>query len=95
MPAKGTEYTLLQMKYARENKLKEETAHRSRAREVEKYLLASQRNDLEVQRHNLRYGLEKLPLSVRRYYIDRINDLTGKIEASKRRFPQFRGIYDM
>ena len=95
MPVKGTEYALLQMKYARENKLKEETSHRSRAREVEKYLLASQRNDLEVQRHNLRYGLEKLPTSVRRYYIDRINDLTEKIDTSKKRFPQFRGIYDM
>ena len=95
MPAKGSEYALLQKKLLRENMLKEESTHRSRARETERYLLASQRNNLEEQRMNLRYGLEKLPTSVRQHYLERINNLTGQIEASKKRFPMYRGNYDM
>ena len=84
MPAKGSDYAL-----------KEESTHRSRARVAEQYLLASQRNNLEEQQMNLRYGLENLPVSVRQHYLERINNLTGKIEANKKRFPQFRGNYDM
>ena len=95
MPARGTEYALLQKKYARENLLQEISSHRSRARETEQYLLASQRNSLEEQRGNLRYGLEKLPLSIRQYYLERINNLAERIDASKKRFPQYRGNYDM
>ena len=91
MPAKGSEYALLQKKLARENMLKEESSHRSRAMEREKYRVASQRNGLEEQRMNLRYGLEKLPVRLHQYYLERINNLTGKIEASKKRFPQCRG----
>ena len=94
MPAKGAEYALLQRKYLRENLLKEVSSHRSRARETEKYLLATQRNGLEEQRQNLRGGLERLPLSVRGYYMERIADLTERIERSKRDFPSFRGAYD-
>ena len=37
MPAKGSEYALLQKKLARENMLKEESTHRSRVRETEMY----------------------------------------------------------
>ena len=95
MPGKGSEYALLQKKLARENMLKEESSHRSRVMQSEKYRLASQRNGLEEQRMNLRYGLEKLPVSVRQYYLERINNLTGQIEASKKRFPEFRGNFDM
>ena len=94
MPAKGSEYALLQRKFALENRLKEESSHRSRARETQRYLLASQRNNLEEQRQNLRYGLEKLPVSLRQYYLENINNLTRKIEVSKKRFPQYRGNYD-
>ena len=95
MPAKGSEYALLQRKLTRENMMKEESTHRSRARETERYMLASQRNNLEEQRMNLRYGLEKLPTSVRQHYLERINNLTAKIDASKKRFPQYRGNYDI
>ena len=94
MPAKGAEYALLQRKYLRENLLKEVSSHRSRARETEKYLLAAQRKGLEEQRQNLRGGLERLPLSVRGYYMERIAELTKRIERSKRDFPSFRGAYD-
>ena len=95
MPTKGSECALLQKKLARENMLKEESSHRSRVMEREKYRLASQRNGLEEQRMNLRYGLQKLPVSVRQYYLERINNLTGQVEASKKPFPQYRGNYDM
>ena len=95
MPAKGSEYALLAKKLLRENMMKEESSHRARARETERYKLASQRNKLEEQRRNLRYGLEKLPTSVRQHYLERINNLTGQIEASKKRFPQYRGNYEM
>ena len=95
MSAKGSEYALLQKKLLRENVLKEESSHRSRTRETERYKLASHRNNLEEQRMNLRYGLEKLPTSVRQHYLERINNLTGQIEASKKRFPQYRGNYDI
>ena len=94
MSQEGGAYALLQKKYLRENLLKEISSHRSRARESERYLLAVQRNGLEEQRQNLRVGLEKLPLSVRKYYMERITDLTKRIEASKRAFPTFRGAYD-
>ena len=95
MPAKGSYYALLQRKFALENRLKEESPHGSRARETQRYLLANQRNILEEQRQSLRYGLEKLPVSVRQYYLERINNLTRQLEASKRCFPQYRGNYDM
>ena len=94
MPAKGGEHALLQRKYHRENMLKEISSHRSRARETERYLLAAQRNGLEEQRQNLRVGLERLPLSVRQYYMERIADLTRRIESSKKANPNFRGAYD-
>ena len=94
MPAKGSEYALLQRKYLRENLLREISSHRSRARESEKYLLAAQRNGLEEQRQNLRGGLERLPLGVRAYYMERIADLTKRIEKSKRDYPSFRGAYE-
>ena len=95
MPAKGSEYALPQMKLARENGLQEEAPHRSRAMEAGKYRLASRRKNLEEHRMDLRYGLDKLPVSVRQYYLERINNLTGQIEASNKRFPQYRGNYDM
>ena len=89
-----SEYALLQRKYARENLLNEVSSHRSRARGRGRYVLAAQRNGLEVQRENLRYGLEKLPVGIRRHYLDRISEVTGRIDASKRRFPQYRGDFD-
>ena len=91
----ATEYALLQKKYLHENMFKEVSSHRSRAREKEKYLLASQRNGLEEQRGNLRNGLEKLPEAVRKYYLERIAQLDTKIETSKQCFPMLRGNYDI
>ena len=93
MPTKGGPYALLQKKYLRENLPKEIPSRRSRARETERYLLAAQRNGLEEQRQNLRAGLEKMPLSVCQYYMERIADLTKRIDASKKSFPTFRGAY--
>ena len=92
--AKGGDYALLQMKYARENKLKEATAHRTRARVVEDYTRASHRNNLEVERQNLNSFAQRMPPQMQQYYFDRITDLTTQIDASKKRFPQFRGHYD-
>ena len=86
MPAKGAEYALLQRKFHRENLLKEISSHRSRER--------AQHNGLEEQRQNLRVGLEKLPQSLRRYYMEQIADLTRRIESSKKANPNFRGAYD-
>ena len=95
MPAKGSDYALLQRKFAIENRLKEDFTHRPRALETPKYLLASQHNNLEGQRMNLRYGLEKLPPSLRQHYLENINNLTTKINTSKMTFPLFQGNYDM
>ena len=94
MSVKGSEYALLQRKYLHENLLQEVSSHRSRAREREKYYLASQRNGLEEQRGNLRYGLERLPPPMRVYYAERIAQLDANIAASKKRYPMFRGNYD-
>ena len=94
MPARGSEYALLQRKYQHENMLQEVASHSSRAREREKYFLASQRNGLEEQRGNLRYGLEKLPPPMQVYYTERIAQLDAQIGASKKRFPMFRANYD-
>ena len=94
MPARSVEYALLQRKYKYENLLKQISSHRSQAREREKYYLASQRNNLEEQRGNLRNGLERLSPSVQAYYLDKIARLDTKIDASRKRFPMFRGDYD-
>ena len=94
MPGKGAEYALHKKRLLRENLLKEVSSHRSRARETEKYLLASQRNGLQQQRDSLRVGLEKLPLEVRQYYLEGIADLTKRINSSKSLYPNFRGAYD-
>ena len=87
MPTKGSEYALLQMKYARENKLKEISSHRTRARVVEDYTRASHRNNLEVERQNLNSFAQRMPPQVQQYYFDRIADLTSQIDTSKRGFP--------
>ena len=94
MQHKNTNYVLLQMKYVRENRMKEKSPHRDRARVVEAYTLASRRNDLEVERHNLKHYAQRLPAPIQHYYIDRINDLTSHIDTSKIRLPQYRGHYD-
>ena len=94
MPRNGSEYALLQMKRAHENKLKEATAHRTRARVVEDYMRASRRNYLEVERQNLNNFAQRVPPELQNYYTSRVNDLTAQIDASKKRYPQFRGHYD-
>ena len=95
MPAKGSEYALLQKKLRHENMLQQVSSHRSKALERAKYLLASERNSLQEQRNNLQHGVEKLSPAVQRYYLGKIAELDGKIAASKRRFPMYRGNYDM
>ena len=72
MPAMGIEYALLQHKYQYENMRQEVSSHQSRARERERYLLASQRNGLEEQRGNLWSGLERLPVPMRGYYLEKL-----------------------
>ena len=62
--------------------------------ERETYYMASQRNSLEEQRANSRNGLERLAPPVRAYYLGNIAELDARIEASKKRFPMFRGDYD-
>ena len=84
------EYALLQQMYLRENLLKEVSTHRSRAREAEGYLFATRRGSLEQQRDSLRTGLERLPLSIRRYYMDRIQDLTRRIEDTEKKMRTFK-----
>ena len=84
------EYALLQQKYLRENLLKEVSSHRSRAREAKGYLLATRRGTLEQQRDNLRTGLARVPLSIRRYYMDRILDLTRRIEDTEKKMATFK-----
>ena len=91
----AAEYALLQLKYRRENLLKEVSSHRDRARETETYILASHRNSLEEQRHNLRYGIEKLAPPLQKYYLEQIMQLEAGIASSKKRFPMFRGNYDV
>ena len=60
-----------------------------------KYLLASERNNLQEQRDNLQYGVEKLSPALQKYYLGKIAGLDGKLAASKKRFPMYRGNYDM
>ena len=92
--SKGSEYVFLQMEYARENKLKEATAHRTKARVVEDYTRASNRNNLEVERHNLHSSVQRMPPGMQQYYLDRINDLTAQIGTSKNAFLNTDGHYD-
>ena len=94
MPGKGAEYALNKNRHLRENLLKEVASHRSRARETEKYLLASQRNSLEQQRDSLRVGLEKLPIEIRQHYMERMAELSRRIDRSKSLYPNFRGAND-
>ena len=84
---KGSEYALLQMKYARENKLKEATVHRAKARIVEDYTRASNRNNLEVERQNLNSSIQRMLHGLQQYYLDRINDLTTQNRHIKKMFP--------
>ena len=56
--------------------------------------MASLRSNLEEQRGDLRNGLERLSPPVKAYYLENIAQLTARIDASKKRFPMFRGDYD-
>ena len=94
MPASGAEYALLQRRYRHGNLLKHLSSHRSQARDRDKYYMASQRNGLEVQRGNLRNGLERLSPSIRAHYLGNVAQLETKIDASRKSFPMFRGDYD-
>ena len=86
MPTKGAEYALLQKKYKFENVLEQLSSHRSRAREKERYLRASQRNELEQQRNNLRDGMDRLPEPLQQYYGLQIKELEAGIKANKNVF---------
>ena len=94
MSTTGTEYALLQKKHKYENMLQHLSSHRAAARERQKYYMASEHNSLEVQRNNLRNGLERLSPPVRAYYLGNIAELDARIDASKKRFPMLRGDYD-
>ena len=95
MPAKGAEYALLQRKYQFENILQTVASHRDRAKEKEKYLLASHRKSLEQQRANTLNGLERLPVGTRQYYLEQVMNLDKKIDKSKKAFPNFKTTYDL
>ena len=91
---RGSDYHLLQMKYARENLLNQVASQRERARVVQDYQLANQRNNLEVERQNLKHYAEKLPTSLQKFYFDRISQLSDDIGRLKKAYPKFRGQYD-
>ena len=82
------------MKYARENLLNQVASQRERARVVQDYQLANHRNNLEVERQNLKHYAEKLPTGLQTFYFDRINQLTDDIGKLKKACPKFRGHYD-
>ena len=81
---------LYQMKLARENQIKSATAYRERARVSEQYLMASRRNDLEVERANLGHYVRRLPQALQGFYFDRIRDLSDQIDSPKRKCPMHR-----
>jgi len=93
--SQSSEYALLQMKYVRENKPKKATVHRTRTRVVENYMRASRRNGLDVERRNLCNYSQRMPPELQQYYFNRISELTTQMDASKKRYPQFRGDYDL
>ena len=95
MPGQGAEYALLQRKYQFENIRQTVASHRERARERERYMLASYRNTLQQQRANIKNGLERLPVPTRQYYLEQIQNLDNKIEKSKKMYPNFKGTHDM
>ena len=94
-PRRGSDYHLLQMKYARENLLNHVSSQRERARVVQDYALANRRNNLEVERQNLKHYAEKLPTGLQTFYFDRINQLSDDIGKLKKLYPKFRGHYDV
>ena len=79
MPATGSEYALLQKKLRHDNMLQQVYSHRSKAIEREKYLLASERDNLEEQWNNLQNGVEKLSPALQRYYMGKIAELDGTL----------------
>ena len=91
---RGSDYHLLQMKYARENLLNQVSSQRERARVMQDYQLANQRNNLEVERQNLKHYAEKLPTGLQTFYFDRINQLSDDIGRLKKAYPKFRSYND-
>ena len=89
---RGSDYHLLQMKLARENLLNHVSSQRERARVVQDYALANHRNNLEVERQNLKHYAEKLPTGLQTFYFDRINQLSDNIGRLKRHIQNFVGI---
>ena len=91
---RGSDYHLLQMKLARENLLNHVSSQWERARVVQDYQLANHRNNLEVEKQNLKHYAEKLPTGLHTFYFDRINQLSDDIGRLKKAYPKFRGHYD-
>ena len=91
---RGSDYHLLQQKYARENLLNQVASHRERARVIQDYALASRRNGLENERKDLMQYAQKLPTALQVHYFDRINQLSDDIGKLKKAYPKFRGHND-
>ena len=91
---RGSDYHLLQQKYARENLLNHVASHRERARVAQDYALASRRNGLENERKDLMQYAQKLPTCLQTFYFNRIAELSDDIGKIKKTFPKFRGHND-
>ena len=94
MRKKGGDYHLLQMKLARGNLINHVSSQRERSRVIQDYALASNRNNLEVERQNLKHAAETLPTGLQAFYFARINQLTDDIGKLKKAYPKLRGHYD-
>ena len=90
----AADYHLLKNRLQHENKLKHHKGLDDRNRTVKAHKLASHRNFLENEKRILNSELSKMAPSVRAHYLDRIEDLSKQIQASKEKFPHFRGQYD-
>ena len=90
----AADYLLLKQKLQHENVLKHHKGLDDRNRTVKAHKLASHRNFLENEKRILNSELSKMAPSVRAHYLDRIEDLSKQIQASKEKYPNFRGQYD-
>ena len=79
----ATDYLLLKQKLQHENVLKRHKGLDDRAKQIKQHKLASHRNFLENEKRTLNLELNKMAPSVRAHYLDRIEELSRQITASK------------
>ena len=90
----STEYMLLNMRLRHENALKHHRELDQSYRKDTEYKFAAHRLNLYNQKYTIQQELDKMPPSVRTYYLHRIKEISDEIRASQKAHSNVKTVYE-